>query len=122
MTVRDPVCGMEFAREDAAATLEHEGGSYYFCHPGCMELFVRHPEAFTGASHDVATARSGDGAAVEYTCPMHPEIVHSGPGTCPICGMALEPRTITVEAEPNPELAGMTRRFWVSLALTVPVV
>ena len=57
----------------------------------------------------------------EYTCPMHPEIVRSGPGSCPICGMALEPRTVTAVEEDNPELRDMTRRFWISLALTVPL-
>ncbi len=58
---------------------------------------------------------------VEYTCPMHPEIVRPGPGNCPICGMALEPRTITAQEEENPELRDMTRRFWISLALTAPL-
>jgi Cu+-exporting ATPase len=57
----------------------------------------------------------------EYTCPMHPEIVRPGPGSCPICGMALEPRTVTLTQEENPELRDMTRRFWISLALTVPL-
>ena len=61
-------------------------------------------------------------AATEYTCPMHPEVVQDAPGDCPICGMALEPRTVTLEEAPNPELIDMTRRFWVGLALTVPVV
>ncbi len=58
---------------------------------------------------------------VEYTCPMHPEIVRPGPGHCPICGMALEPRTVTAQEEENPELQDMTRRFWISLALTAPL-
>src|SRR5580704_7747763 len=58
---------------------------------------------------------------VEYTCPMHPEIVRSGPGHCPICGMALEPRTVTAQEEDNPELRDMTRRFWISVALSVPL-
>ena len=58
---------------------------------------------------------------VEYTCPMHPEIVRPGPGSCPICGMALEPRTVTAQEEDNPELRDMTRRFWISLALTAPL-
>ncbi len=58
---------------------------------------------------------------VEYTCPMHPEIVRPGPGNCPICGMALEPRTVTAQQEDNPELRDMTRRFWISLALTAPL-
>ena len=63
-------------------------------------------------------------SAVEYTCPMHPEIVRDAPGTCPICGMALEPRTITApeEGEENPELVDMTRRFWVSAVLTAPLI
>src|SRR5512147_1080070 len=60
--------------------------------------------------------------AVEYTCPMHPQIVRNGPGSCPICGMALEPRTVTAAEQPNPELDDMTRRFWISTALTIPAV
>src|SRR5207249_958906 len=69
-----------------------------------------------GMAVDPATAKR-----VEYTCPMHPEIVRTGPGSCPICGMALERRTVTAEAEENPELREMTRRFWISLALTLPL-
>ena len=72
-------------------------------------------------AHDDHAAAVGAGEAVEYTCPMHPQIRRPGPGSCPICGMALEPVVVTVDSGPNPELADMTRRFWVAVALTVPV-
>jgi Cu+-exporting ATPase len=97
---------------------EHGGVTYWFCNPSCRERFVADPERFlSGASR--APAPEGDDRI--YTCPMHPEVRQRGPGFCPKCGMALEPETITAEEGPNPELADMTRRFWVSAALTVPL-
>ena len=72
-------------------------------------------------AHSNDAAAVGAGEAVEYTCPMHPQIRRPGPGSCPICGMALEPLVVTVDSGPNPELADMTRRFWVAVVLTVPV-
>jgi Cu+-exporting ATPase len=187
MKALDPVCGMTIEAEHAAARLEYSGKTYYFCHPGCAEKFRANPENYLAASkpapmpgglvalggpapashppaHAAAPAaatpapaptvseeiytcpmdpeieRRGPGACpkcgmalepklvaaprmrTEYTCPMHPDIVRDAPGSCPICGMALEPRTVTVTEEENPELADMTRRFWISAVLTAPVV
>ena len=121
---RDPVCGMTVIPEKAAAVVEHDGQTYYFCSKHCAERFQREPEQFIGAAVTepmAAGSRRHDAHAL-YTCPMHPQIVRDGPGSCPICGMALEPQAATVEEGPNPELADMSRRFWISLALSVPVV
>jgi Cu+-exporting ATPase len=116
--VTDPVCGMTIAREDAVATAVHQGRTYYFCAEGCARRFRNDPEAFTRPSPPQPAAPSP--AGVEYTCPMHPEVRKIGPGTCPKCGMALEPRVASAEDE-SPELAEMTRRFWISAALTSPL-
>jgi P-type Cu+ transporter len=157
----DPVCGMTVEPEHAAGTSVFEGETYYFCSKSCLERFTANPRRYTGLrstgaapQHTPAPAASGTveytcqmhpevrqlgpgtcpkcgmalepttvtapTAHIEYTCPMHPEIVRDEPGFCPICGMALEPRTATTE-ETNPELVDMTRRFWVSLALSAPL-
>jgi P-type Cu+ transporter len=157
----DPVCGMTVEPEHAAGTSVFEGETYYFCSKSCLERFTANPRRYTGLrstgaapQHTPAPAASGaveytcpmhpevrqlgpgtcpkcgmalepttvtaPTAHIEYTCPMHPEIVRDEPGFCPICGMALEPRTATTE-ETNPELVDMTRRFWVSLALSAPL-
>ncbi len=121
---RDPVCGMEIASEDAAGSHVHDGVRYYFCSAKCLHDFRADPERYTRPPPDrpATPSASGGRAEAEYTCPMHPEIVRHGPGSCPICGMALEPRVVTQEAQVNPELVDMARRFWVGLALTLPVV
>jgi P-type Cu+ transporter len=113
----DPVCGMTVDPADAAGSVEYRGQTYYFCNESCVERFRATPEDFlSGAAHE----RSADHVqAAEWTCPMHPEVVRDAPGSCPICGMALEPRFVTLE-ETNPELDEMTHRFWWSLALTAP--
>ena len=117
----DPVCGMTIAPADAAGTLEHEGETYAFCSARCMTKFEADPARYADASEGGAPAAAPPpGAAVEYTCPMHPEIARAEPGACPLCGMALEPRTLT-GVEDDSELRDMTRRFRVSLALTLPV-
>jgi len=118
--VRDPVCGMTVDPGSAAAEVEHAGTRYSFCSTGCAATFRADPERFVTPPEAQAPEPSPPGTT--YTCPMHPEIVRDGPGSCPICGMALEPRTATLEEEENPELVDMRRRFWVSTALTVPVV
>ena len=102
----------------------HEGTTYYFCSAKCLEDFRANPTQFTQPAEVPRAPRStsSEQGTTEYTCPMHPEIVQREPGSCPICGMALEPRLITREAQANPELADMTRRFWVGLALALPVV
>lgn len=112
----DPVCGMRVSPESAAGTHEYKGETYYFCSPGCLDKFRTDPEKYLSPQR--AEDKPKD---VEYTCPMHPEIVQIGPGSCPICGMALEPKEVTLEERPDPELIDMTRRFWVSMVLTLPI-
>ncbi len=153
--------------EAAAGSFEFEGKQYYFCRQQCLEKFREAPRRFLTPSPPAQLvsiglqrrpkpqSHSGDtreftcpmhpevrqlgmgscpkcGMAlepvsaapvtkIEYTCPMHPEIVRDAPGSCPICGMALEPRTITIDEEENPELVDMTRRFWISVVLSLPV-
>ena len=127
---RDPVCGMTVDPAGAKATAAHGGKTYYFCCVGCATKFRADPEHYLDASSPPAVERhaahphakpSVTRAPAEHTCPMHPEIVRPGPGSCPICGMALEPRTAAAEQEENLELSSMTRRFWASVALTIPV-
>src|SRR6476646_8915240 len=115
-TVLDPVCGMTVAA-DAPLHAEHDGTTYRFCSEHCRARFVADPEAVLHP----APAAPAD-AAAEYTCPMHSEVRQRGPGSCPICGMALEPVLVTADSGPHPELADMTRRFRIGLALAVPVV
>jgi heavy metal translocating P-type ATPase len=96
----------------------HEGRPYYFCSAKCQDKFVANPtQHLNSEPRNVAPVPAG----TIYTCPMHPQIQQPGPGACPICGMALEPETVSADAAPNPELADMTRRFWIGLALSVPV-
>jgi Cu+-exporting ATPase len=129
---RDPVCGMTVDPAHAAGHHEHRGVTYHFCSPHCLERFRADPAAFLHAAGPRRTPSTGPpgagpgpapapGAGVAYTCPMHPEVVSTGPGFCPKCGMALEARVSTGEEGENPELRDMTRRFWTGLALTVPM-
>jgi len=121
----DPVCGMDVDRE-SALTLEHDGTAYHFCSQRCRDRFQQDPSAYVqavGGPGGIPPATSPvRGEVAEWTCPMHPEIRRPGPGSCPICGMALEPVTVTADAGPSPELADMTGRFWVATALTIPIV
>ncbi|HEY8267270.1 MAG TPA: heavy metal translocating P-type ATPase [Xanthobacteraceae bacterium] len=114
----DPVCGMQVDPHTAKHRAEHAGRTYYFCSAGCRKKFIADPERYLGEAAPAAAVPEG----TIYTCPMHPQIRQVGPGACPICGMALEPLIATGETGPNPELLDMRRRFWVGLALTVPVV
>ncbi len=161
--VKDPVCGMNVDPAKPAATVAHEGESYYFCSNRCGEKFKADPKKYlpaaaadaladkpatksttpTGSAYvcpmDPEIRQDHPGACpkcgmalepelplaatkTQWTCPMHPEIVRDAPGSCPICGMALEPKTVTAEQEENPELRDMTRRFWISVVLVVPLV
>ncbi|HET6953053.1 MAG TPA: heavy metal translocating P-type ATPase [Acidimicrobiales bacterium] len=120
--VKDPVCGMDVDPHSAAGHVEHGGTTYYFCSPHCQAEFEADPERYVGPAPQPKQAVPAVGEVVEYTCPMHPEIRQPGPGACPICGMALEPVTVAAADGPSPELRDMTRRFWVSALLTVPVV
>jgi Cu+-exporting ATPase len=117
----DPVCGMTVHPSRAAGHLEHQGKLYYFCGKGCLERFRKDPAAYLEPQPMVSPAPSP--GAVEWTCPMHPEVVRREPGSCPLCGMALEPRTLTLETldEENPELRDMWRRFLWSAVLTLPI-
>jgi Cu+-exporting ATPase len=119
-TVKDPVCGMDVDPSTARHRADHDGRSYFFCSGGCETKFKVDPERYTQPkSVPVTTALP---AGTVYTCPMHPQIRQVGPGSCPICGMALEPEIATVEEGPSEELRDMTRRFRIGLALSVPVV
>ncbi|WP_422802116.1 heavy metal translocating P-type ATPase [Starkeya nomas] len=114
---KDPVCGMDVDPHTATLKADHKGITYYFCSPGCRTKFIANPEKYLGDKAPAEPVPEG----TEYTCPMHPEIRQIGPGTCPICGMALEPVLVSLDDGPNHELIDMTRRFWIGLALTVPV-
>jgi Cu+-exporting ATPase len=121
----DPVCGMTVDVATAKHTHAYRGKTWYFCNPRCREKFIADPGRYTDASRGSDSAEGASPAAVPgaiYTCPMHPEIRQVGPGHCPICGMALEPVVASVEEQPNPELVDMMRRFWIGLALSLPVV
>ena len=155
---KDLVCGMEVNTTASAGSTSFKGNTYCFCSQGCLEKFHANPEKYLNSGHNQVTGRTSTaedqteytcpmhpevtqatpgtcpkcGMALEpteivlpasqtqYTCPMHPEIVRSEPGNCPICGMALEPLQVTV-TETNPELADLSRRFWLSLVLSLPL-
>jgi len=114
--VVDPVCGMTVDPHTAKHRADYKGHPYYFCSAGCRTKFIAAPEKYLG---ERVAEPAVEGAI--YTCPMHPEIRQEGPGSCPICGMALEPEMPSADTGPNPELVDMTRRFWVGLVLTLPV-
>jgi Cu+-exporting ATPase len=118
--MQDPVCGMQVNPESAAGTAEWKGVPYFFCAEKCRAKFVADPERYLIGKPGQAPVEVRPGAI--YTCPMDPEVEQEGPGSCPICGMALEPKDLSAAPEDNSELLNMTRRFWVSLALAVPVV
>jgi Cu+-exporting ATPase len=120
-TVLDPVCGMTISPADAVGTAEYEGHTYHFCSDSCLEQFRANPAQFLGPTAHVQEPPSAAEMEAEYTCPMHPEMRQKGPGSCPICGMALEPVNVTLDEGPNEELIDMERRFKWSLALTAPI-
>jgi Cu+-exporting ATPase len=122
--VRDPVCGMLVDPHTAQHRHLHAARTYYFCSGGCLTKFKADPAKYLDKK-DSDKATKNAPAVPEgtiYTCPMHPEIRQVGPGSCPICGMALEPAVATAEAGPNAELIDMSRRFWIGLVLSLPVV
>jgi Cu+-exporting ATPase len=121
-TEKDPVCGMDVLADSPLRT-DFGGKTYVFCSPRCLERFKKDPAAFLDAEAASKTElQARPSGAVEWTCPMHPQIVRDKPGSCPICGMALEPKVATAEPVENPELAEMSRRFWTATALTAPLV
>jgi Cu+-exporting ATPase len=136
-TAVDPICGMQVAITPTALRAERDGETFYFCSEHCQKRFIAagqpSPEEVipkgsccAHGHHAPSTAPRLDsapssGAAMQWTCPMHPEIVRDDPGSCPICGMALKPMTVTAEEQPNEELHDMSKRLWISVALSIPV-
>ena len=135
--VKDPVCGMDVDPSVSEYRSDHDGETYFFCSGHCQAKFEAAPESYVSSrnaerGHDAhgghehhesaASPTPVSGEVAEWTCPMHPEIRRPGPGSCPICGMALEPVMVTADSGPSPELAAMKRRFWVGVALSFPVV
>jgi P-type Cu+ transporter len=116
--VRDPVCGMTVDPATSRHRFDHRGETFHFCSAGCRSKFAADPIKYLDKTKPQPEAPKG----AIYTCPMHPEIRQVGPGSCPICGMALEPEVASLDAPPNPELADMTRRFWIGAALSAPTV
>ncbi|WP_245454315.1 heavy metal translocating P-type ATPase [Aquabacter cavernae] len=115
---KDPVCGMDVDPHTARHRSAHDGQPVFFCSAGCKTKFEADPERYlSGKGAPAAPVPEG----TIFTCPMHPEVRQVGPGTCPICGMALEPETVSLDDGPNAELVDMTRRFWIGLVLTLPV-
>lgn len=116
---KDPVCGMDVNPVTANHRAKHQDETYYFCSAGCRTKFEADPEKYIGPAK-ASSEPMPEGTI--FTCPMHPEVRQVGPGSCPICGMALEPLTVSADSGPNPELADMTKRFWIGLVLALPVV
>ena len=117
-TEKDPVCGMVV--QPGWTSWTYQGNPYFFCCDGCLQRFKKEPEKFLSPKQPTESQACLD--EVEHICPMHPEVRQKGPGTCPDCGMALEPATFSLEdTGPNPELVDFTRRFWLSTALTLPL-
>ena len=117
-TVIDPVCGMSVDPATSKHRFDHQGHTFHFCSAGCRTKFSADPVKYLEKREPPPEMPAG----TIYTCPMHPEIRQEGPGTCPICGMALEPDVISLDDAPNPELADMTKRFWIGAVLAAPVV
>jgi Cu+-exporting ATPase len=119
LKAKDPVCGMHVDPSDAY-THVHDGTTYCFCSEGCVEEFQSDPLEYLDPKSQAAKQASLP-QDVPYTCPMHPEVRQIGPGSCPICGMALEPEQVTLDEGPNHELIDMNRRWWISAALSLPL-
>ena len=117
----DPVCGMTVDPDKTPHRFAVAGETHHFCSAGCRSKFAADPQRYLQKSSSGTPAAPAPEGTI-YTCPMHPEIRQIGPGSCPICGMALEPDLVSLDDAPNPELADMTRRFWIGLALAAPAV
>ncbi len=116
--VKDPVCGMDVDPHTSRHRANHAGKTWYFCSEKCQDKFAAKPDAYIEPSKQSQTSVPSGSI---YTCPKHPEVRREGPGDCPICGMALEPETVSADTGPSDELKDMTRRFWIGLVLTLPV-
>jgi Cu+-exporting ATPase len=121
-TAVDPVCGMTVAVYEAAPQTQHGDETYYFCSARCQEKFAVDPARYVKPPPAPVETHPEPVPGPKWTCPMHPEIIRDGPGSCPICGMALEPMLPQESSALNPELKDMTRRFWIGLALALAVV
>jgi P-type Cu+ transporter len=122
---KDPVCGMTVAISTSKHRADYRGETFHFCSSRCKAKFADDPARYVaddGGSPVNITAETAADPSALFTCPMHPEVRHVGPGSCPICGMALEPSIASADAGPNPELADMTRRFWIALVFALPVI
>jgi P-type Cu+ transporter len=117
---KDPICGMTVDPKKAAAIIEYKGQPYYFCSKGCAAKFQQNAHATSSQSAQAKTTTKAT-EEIRYTCPMHPQIVRIGPGSCPICGMALEPMDVFAVVEADPEYDSMRKRFFIALVLTVPL-
>ena len=117
--VTDPVCGMTVEPDKTEHHARHDARDYHFCSGGCKTKFVADPEYYISGKH--REAQDNTPAGTIYTCPMHPEIRQEGPGSCPICGMALEPEEFSLETGPDPEYVDMRKRFWVSAVFSLPL-
>ncbi|MBW8270819.1 heavy metal translocating P-type ATPase [Caldovatus aquaticus] len=117
----DPVCGMKVDPRATPHHAEHAGQAFHFCSAGCRARFVADPARYLGGPDAPKPRAEPVAPGMIYTCPMHPQVRQVGPGNCPICGMALEPEVAAPGQAPNPELADFTRRFWIGLVLTLPV-
>jgi P-type Cu+ transporter len=120
--VRDPVCGMTVEPATSKHRFDHRGETYHFCSAGCRTKFIADPERYLNTHRDSGNPKAAVPEGTIYTCPMHPQIRQVGAGSCPICGMALEPELATLDTAPTPELTDMTRRFWIGLVLALPAV
>lgn len=121
-TVKDPVCGMDVDPNDSAGHTDYNGETYHFCSTHCLHKFEKEPESFLDEGVKAKKAAEPALAGAIYTCPMHPEVKQVGPGSCPICGMALEPMEVSEEEDgPNPELVDFSRRLIGAAALTIPL-
>src|SRR5437870_12912660 len=113
----DPVCGMRVEPATAAGSFDYQGRRYYFCDRSCLEKFKTDPAAYLSQSQQPAELSAKPGA--KYTCPMHPDVVQVGPGTCPKCGMALEPVMPAAECGRDAELVQVLSRLWIGAARAV---
>ncbi len=125
-TAIDPVCGMTVDLNAGKPHLDHDGETWHFCNPRCLDKFEAEPQKYidaveSGHPHEFERVKSDHEGKGGYICPMDPEVWSEGPDSCPICGMALEPATISAETGPNPELVDFTRRLWIGALFTIPL-
>jgi Cu+-exporting ATPase len=116
----DPICGMTVDPAHAAGSHVYKGTTFYFCSTHCLRKFQADPERYLAPAPASTPAEPAPPGTI-YTCPMHPEVRQDHPGSCPKCGMALEPLGVTADEGPNPELVDMSRRFWIGLILSIPI-